>query len=317
LPEHEPRPQPGTVRDWFARRTVDDRHPSPDEVAELAHGQRITVVLPARNEAATVGTVVTRLRERLIERVALLDEIVVVDSHSSDQTADVARRAGARVVSCTHSPQDGKGGALRSGIDAVDADVVVFLDADVEAPHDGFVTGLVAPLLRDPDLVLVKAFYDRPFLPDGAVADDAPDAARPSGGGRVTELVARPEIADRAPALAGFAQPLSGEYAVRRTAVYQHPFVSGYGVDIGLLLTVLERYGLDAMAQVDLGRRVHRHQDLVALGRMALQVRASFDLCLDGRSEVTDVHTRFVRDDSDRLVLQHDRVVTRLLPPPP
>lgn len=308
-----PETQGSVVRDWFARRTLDDRHPTPSEVAALARGQRVVVVLPARNESATVGAVVARLRERLVDQVPLLSEIVVVDSHSSDDTADAARRAGARVVTCTQSAQDGKGGAIRSGLDAVDADVVVFLDADVEAPHDGFVTGLVAPLLREPDLALIKAFYDRPFLPDGGRPDTR---TRPSGGGRVTELVARPEIADRAPALAGFAQPLSGEYAVRRTAVSDHPFVSGYGVDIGLLLTVLDRHGLDAMAQVDLGRRVHRHQDLVSLGRMALQVRAAFDLCLDGRAEVADVHTRFVRDAADRLVLQHDRVVTRLLPPP-
>ncbi|MCK5892121.1 glucosyl-3-phosphoglycerate synthase [Aeromicrobium sp.] len=316
MPEHE-RPGPTAVDDWFARRTLAATEHDPAELAARKDGLRVAAVLPARDEEATVGDIVRALGAGPLDRHGLLDEIVVVDSHSRDATADVAAAAGARVVRCTADPQDGKGGAIRSGLAGTDADLVVFLDADVESFREGYVTGLLAPLLDDPTLALAKAFYDRPFRPEAArgVGDGASGGQRANGGGRVTELVARPSIAERAPELAGFAQPLAGEYAVRRRAVAGQPVVSGYGVDLGHLLLTWRAHGLDAMCQVDLGHRTHRHHDLDALGRMAAQVRAAFLLCLDGQREVRTSHTRFARDAQDRLVRTRETVTTRLLAP--
>ncbi len=313
LREHGP-----AVDDWFARRTVDGADPDPAELAERASGVRVAAVLPARNEEATVGSMVTSLRRGLRDRWGLLDEVIVVDSHSTDGTARAAVETGARVVPCALDPADGKGGAIHSGLNATDADVVVFLDADVDSFHDGYVTRLLAPLIDDPTLIVAKAFYDRPFRPGASrTADDGVSGEhRPNGGGRVTELVARPLIGLRAPDLSGFAQPLAGEYAVRRGALGALRLVSGYGVDLGLLLSVGRAHGMETMCQVDLGHRSHRHHDLDALGRMALQVRAAFDLTLGDVESVTDLHTTFQRDADDRLVRRTERVTTRLLAPP-
>lgn len=315
LPDHE---WPDSlVDDWFARRTLAASDHDPAELAARKRGLRVATVLPARNEQATVGDIVRAVGSGLRDHHGLVDEVVVVDSHSHDATAQVAAAAGARVVRCTATPDDGKGGAIRSGLAGTDADLVVFLDADVESFREGYVTGLLAPLLDDPSLVLAKAFYDRPFRAEAArgVDDGASGGSRPNGGGRVTELVARPTIAERAPELSGFAQPLAGEYAVRRRLVARQPVVSGYGVDLGHLLLTWRAHGLDAMCQVDLGHRAHRHHDLDALGRMAAQVRAAFPLCLDGRTEVRTSHARFVRDEGDRLVRTEEPVTTRLLAP--
>ena len=225
---------------------------------------RVSVVLPARDEAATVGTIVARIREVLVERAGVVDEVVVVDSRSVDDTAGIAAAAGARVVHqdrvLAHlAPLDGKGDALWKGLAASTGDVVVFLDADLRDFDPAFVTGLLGPLLTDPATAFVKGYYHRPGVGD----DD---------GGRVSELVARPLLTLYWPELAGFVQPLAGEYAARRPLLERIPFVTGYGVELGMLVDVLERVGLAAMAQVDLGRRLHRHHDIETLGRMAAQV---------------------------------------------
>lgn len=301
------------VQHWFSRRTLPELSVTPHDVAAVRGETTIAVVLPARNEAATVGRIVEELRVGLQEKADVVDDIVVVDSRSSDATARVAAEAGARVVSDTDVLDQGKGGAMRRGLAATDADLVVYLDADVETSLVDYVTSLVTPLLDDPTLTLVKGYYDRPFT--GSGVRPAATGGRPSGGGRVTELVARPLILERAPLLAGFAQPLAGECAVRRADLLTVPFISGYGVDIGLLLGVLDRRGLDAMAQVDLGQRIHRHQPIGALGRMALQVRAAFDLCLGGRDEIVESHVGFGRDADDALILDATPVLTRKLPP--
>ena len=315
MPDHE-RPD-SSVADWFVGRTLPATEHDPAELAGRKRGLRVAAVLPARNEEATVGDIVRAVGAGLRDHHGLVDEVVVVDSHSDDGTAKVAAAAGARVVACTAAPDDGKGGAIRSGLAGTDADLVVFLDADVESFREGYVTGLLAPLLDDPSLVLAKAFYDRPFRAEAARNGDdgASGGSRLNGGGRVTELVARPTIAERAPERSGFAQPLAGEYAVRRHAVVRQPVVSGYGVDLGHLLLTWRAHGLDAMCQVDLGHRTHRHHDLDALGRMAAQVRAAFTLCLDGGREVQTSHARFVRDGGDRLRRTQEPVTTRLLAP--
>ena len=202
-----------------------------------------------------------------------MDELVVVDSCSTDATARVAEAAGARVVSqgevLAHLPPGceaggGKGAALWEGLAATSGDLVAFVDADVSGFTPEFITGLLGPLLTDQTVAYVKGFYHRPLVGEGHTV--------PDGGGRVTELVARPLLNLYWPELAGFVQPLAGEYAGRRQALEAVPFVTGYGVEVGLLVDLLDLVGLDAMAQVDLGYRQHRHQDNEGLGRMSAQI---------------------------------------------
>lgn len=263
---------------------------------------RISVVLPARNEQATVGAIVSALRTELMEDVSLIDELLVVDSGSNDATADVAALAGARVVAqCDVLPRlgdvAGKGEALWKSLMLTDGDIVAFIDADLRCFDPQFAVGLIGPLLNDPQVAFVKAFYDRP-LSNGVTV-------LPAGGGRVTELVARPLLNLHWPQLAGIVQPLAGEYAARRELLEQVPFASGYGVEIAMLIDVVEMWGLDAMAQVDLGRREHRNSDDVALGRMAAQVQhavlsrlRTYDKALFTTPPSTRL-TQFVREGQD------------------
>ncbi|MEV4011696.1 glucosyl-3-phosphoglycerate synthase [Nonomuraea angiospora] len=243
----------------------------PVDALMLAKGSTtVSVILPARDEERTVGDIVRVIRRDLVERVPLVDEILVVDSNSIDATAERAREAGARVVAqnqvLSHLPPlTGKGEALWKGLAASRGDIVVFVDADLLNFGAHFVSGLVGPLLVDSDISFVKATYERPFTGEDGVV-------RRAAGGRVTELVARPLINMFWPELAGFAQPLGGEYAARREVLEQVPFVTEYGVEFGLLVDLLQLVGLDAMAQVDLGSRTHTHQSMGALGRMAGQI---------------------------------------------
>ncbi len=253
------------VGTWLARRSSKAEDWTTEELVAAKRGTTVSVVIPARNEEATVGAIVTAIREELQEHHALVDEILVVDSHSTDATAEVAAAAGADVVA-----QDavfpaleglaGKGEALWKGVAATTGDLVVFVDGDLHDFTTSYVTGLLGPLLTDPSVAYVKGFYHRPL---GDQAD---------GGGRVTELVARPLLNMFWPELSGFVQPLAGEYAGRREVLESIPFVVNYGVEIGHLIDLTELRGLDALAQVDLGHRVHRHQSTQALGRMAGQI---------------------------------------------
>ena len=243
-------------------------------LAELAatQGRSAVVVVPALDEQDTVGRVVEALRAALVDDVALLDEVLVVDGGSTDATVARARDAGARVVHQDEvlpalGSRRGKGEALWKGLAATDADLVAFVDADVVDPDPRLVVGLLGPLLADPGLALVKAAYDRPLVLDGHEV--------PGGGGRVTELLARPLLAAFWPELAFLAQPLAGEYAGRRDVLEQVPFACGYGVELGLLVDVAALAGADAIAQVDLGARRHPHQSLPALGRMAATILAT------------------------------------------
>jgi len=221
------------------------------------------VCLPARDEAAYIGPIV-----RVCRDVRLVDEVVVVDDGSTDDTRVVALAAGARVVAAADvlpecGPGSGKGEALWKSIHAAHGDLIVWCDADVRNFAPRFVVGLVGPLLTTDDVSLVKGFYDRPL--DG----------RPGEGGRVTELVARPLISLLFPHLAPVLQPLGGECAGRREVLEQLAFVQGYGVDLALLVDVAERFGLDAMAQVDLGVRVHRNRPLAELAAQAEAIIAT------------------------------------------
>ncbi len=238
------------------------------DAASLARrkgGQTVSVCLPARNEEATVGGIVATIIDALIDRVPLVDEVLVVDDHSTDDTAVVAAAAGAKVIDASsmlaeHALGPGKGKALWRSLAGSTGELVVWCDADITdfGPH--FVVGLLGPLIDIPDISYVKGFYDRPLAPDG------------EGGGRVTELTARPILSLLHPELTQFVQPLSGEYAGRRSLLERVPFFGGYGVEIGLLIDIARRAGIAAMAQVDLGVRVHRNRRLLELGNQATTI---------------------------------------------
>jgi glucosyl-3-phosphoglycerate synthase len=229
---------------------------------------RVSVCLPARDEATTVGAIVAEIRAHLSGPRGLVDEIVVVDDGSRDDTAATARAAGARVVAERDilpeaGPGTGKGNALWKSLHECRGEIVCWIDADLRSFTADYVTRLVEPLLAEPDTLFVKAYYDRSY--EGA----------PTGGGRVTELVARPILSLLFPKLADIVQPLGGEYAGRREALELLPFVEGWGVELGLLVDLVERFGRDAIAQVDLGVREHRNWPLTELAPQALAILAT------------------------------------------
>jgi glucosyl-3-phosphoglycerate synthase len=262
--QHTTRPPHLTeIRRGLVLRTHHHHEFEPGALAARKAGQRISVCLPARDEEPTVGAIVAAIRHELVDRHGLVDEVLVVDDHSSDRTAEVAEAAGARVVQAAdvlpeHGSGHGKGEAMWKSLYASEGDLVVWCDADIRDFESHFVTGLLGPLLTT-DAAFVKGFYDRPT--DGAV-----------GGGRVTELVARPIISLLHPDLSSVIQPLSGEYAGRRSVLERVPFVQGYGVEMGLLLDLADQVGVECMAQVDLGVRHHRHRPLDELSPQALAV---------------------------------------------
>ncbi len=236
-----------------------------ERLLEAKRGRLVTVCLPAKDEEATVGEVVRRIRRELVERTGLVDELLVVDDGSADRTPAVAEAAGATVVAAAdvlpeYGTEGGKGQALWRGVHVARGDLLVFCDADIRNFDPAFVRGLMGPLLAHDDVRFVKGFYDRPL--DG----------QPGQGGRVTELMARPVISLLFPHLAPLFQPLSGECAAWREVLEQVPFVGGYGVDLGLLIDVSERFGASALVQCDLGERVHRNRPLGELSAQALAI---------------------------------------------
>lgn len=256
---------------WFAERTsVSARwHLDALLAAKRARGETISVVIPARNEQSSVGGVVEHVRRDLVDAADLVDELVVMDSLSSDGTAAAARDAGAVVWSVADVRPElgvraGKGEALWKSQFVTSGSVLVFIDADLTEWGTHFVTGLLGPLLDSPGTKLVRGFYDR-------LLDIAP-GTRSTEGGRVTELMARPLLAARWPELAAVVQPLAGEWAIRRSLFAQLHVPVGYGVELASLLDTWQAHGLDAIAQVDLGERGHRHQSVHDLGAMALEI---------------------------------------------
>lgn len=267
-------------------------------LARSKAGRRVSVVIPARDEESTIGQIVAAIRAGLVDRVGLVDELVVIDDRSADRTRRRAVEAGAVVHAAADvlpdlPPAAGKGEALWKGVAATSGDIVAFVDGDLADFDPRFVVGLLGPLLdpssRGQGVRFVKAFYERPL--DG----------QPRGGGRVTELAARPVIAILLPHLADVIQPLSGEFAATRDTLEAVPFVNGYGVDIGLLADVAARFGVDSLAQVDLGRRVHRNRPVYELGPMATEVlltalsRASVPVPDEVRLAIPDFGQHVVR----------------------
>jgi glucosyl-3-phosphoglycerate synthase len=255
--------------------------------AEWIAAQRessVSVCLPARECAATVGEIVRELRG--LQRVGAIDEVLVVDAASADGTAAVAERAGARVVQESelmpgYGPVLGKGDAMWRALSIVSGELVCFLDADTEAFSAHFVTGLLGPLVCEPEVAFVKAFYRRPLHERGA--------AQAEGGGRVNHLMARPALELFYPELAAVRQPLAGEVAARRALLSRLPFATGYGVEIAMLIDAWRAVGLDGIAQVDLEEHRNRHQPLSALTPMAATVLAAIARRMEGEGRLNGV----------------------------
>lgn len=237
-------------------------------------GLKISLCLPTLNEEKTIAKEIIIMRSELMTRYPLLDEIVVVDSGSSDQTREIARSYGADVFQASDIlPQleqfKGKGENLWKALYITKGDIIIYLDADIKNIHHRFAYGLLGPLLLYDNIRFVKAFYDRPI-------SIGKKKMRPTGGGRVTELVIRPLFSLFFPELTQLIQPLSGEYAGFREVFERIPFPIGYGVETSMNMDIYEKWGLDVMAQVDLDRRIHRNQDTKALGRMAFVILKTF-----------------------------------------
>ncbi len=248
-----------------------------------SQGLRVSLVFPTLNEAATIGKEILVLKTELMDRFALLDEIAVVDSGSSDDTRGIAARSGAAVYTSSeilksHGSFRGKGENLWKSLYALNGDIIVWIDADISNIAPKFVYGLVGPLLEHPHLDYVKAFYERPLRGGESLA--------PSGGGRVTEILVRPLFSLFYPELAELVQPLSGEYAGRRSLLERLPFSVGYGVEIGHLMDILHDGGCACIGQVDLDLRVHRNQSLQSLSRMSFGILATFLRRLERYGEV-------------------------------
>lgn len=267
----------------------------------------VSVCLPARNEEATVGHIVGTVRRELVERVPLVDEILVLDDGSTDATAAAAADEGARVIAIAdvlpeYSSGHGKGAALWKGLYAARGDLVCFIDADIRNFGAHFVTRLLAPLLLDDAVEFTKGFYRRPLH------------GEPSGGGRVTELMARPLLSYLFPRLADIVQPLAGEYAGRRRALEAVPFAHGWGVEFALLVDVASTFGRDSIAQVDLGVREHRNRPLDELGVPALAILATA-LRRAGLHQVGPDVAELIRFGDDDHDLERIAVELRELPP--
>ncbi|HET7677875.1 MAG TPA: glucosyl-3-phosphoglycerate synthase [Candidatus Limnocylindrales bacterium] len=268
----EARSVPARVDRWFAESNFHHQ-----EFADLARlvalkekqGTTVSVVLPTLNEAETIGPIVRAVRRELMQRAPLVDELLVIDSESEDETCRIAENEGARVVAhkdvlSRYGSFRGKGEALWKSLYETSGDIVAWSDTDIRDWHPRFIYGTIGPLLAEPRIGYVKAYYQRPIVQDGSFKE--------GGGGRVTELVARPLINLFFPELSGFIQPLSGEYAGRRSHLEQIPFFTGYAVEIGHLIDLAERLGLEGLGQVDLEIRIHRNQELEGLSRMSFVI---------------------------------------------
>jgi len=304
--------------DWFKKRTY--HYSGFSDVEALVRlkqeqGLTISVCLPTRNEADTIPNILPVIRRALMDRHNLVDQLAIIDSRSTDDTAAVATTYGAEVFYddeylCDQPAAYGKGEALWKSLMPLTGDIIVWVDSDIRnfSPH--FIYGLVGPLLTDTAIGYVKGYYRRPLF--------LGEMKRETGGGRVTEICARPLINLFYPELAGLIQPLSGEYAGRRTVLESVPFFTGYGVELGLDIDISRKYGLEAMAQTDLRRRVHHNQSTEALGGMAFGImQAVFKRLHDeGRLELrdepgVDYHSIYYRGGEYGLESREIKVIER------
>ncbi|MCC6897236.1 MAG: glucosyl-3-phosphoglycerate synthase [Anaerolineae bacterium] len=282
---------------WFAESTF---HHS--EFADLKalmalkekQGVTISIGLPALNEEDTIGNVIQTLKSALMDEIPLIDEMVLIDSNSTDRTVEIAESLHIPVyrhpdILPEMGTYRGKGEALWKSLHVLKGDIIAWVDTDITNIQPHFAYGLLGPLLRRPEVQYVKGFYQRPIK--------VGEKLESFGGGRVTELVARPLLNLFYPELSGIIQPLSGEYAGRRQALERVPFFSGYGVETGLLLDILEQFGLEAIAQSDLEVRIHYNQPLVDLSKMSFAILQVFIARLEGRfgTEMLDKANRSMK----------------------
>jgi glucosyl-3-phosphoglycerate synthase len=294
--------------DWRARRSYEAAQFPLQRLLE-AKRESIALVLPAREVAETIGPIAARAAR--LRDAGLLDEVLVIDAGSRDGSAQIAAAAGLEVVqedeiASELGPALGKGDAMWRALQTLDSEIVAYLDTDTEGIGDEFITGLVGPLVYEPDVHFVKGCFRRPFRsrPDAALA--------PEGGGRVTELMARPLLNLYAPELAVFDQPLAGETAARRGLLEQIPFSAGYGVEIAMLIDAYRAIGLQSMAQVDLGVRQNRHQPLRELSAMAYAVLVTAQARFADACIPTDLAGESAHADTPTTALAH---ATISLPP--
>jgi glucosyl-3-phosphoglycerate synthase len=308
------------VDKWFAENTYHaDEFADLNVLLELKRKQNLTIslALPALNEEETVGTVIQTVKAALFEAVPLLDEIVLVDSNSSDRTREIAAQLGIPVfihqqILPQYGARLGKGEALWKSLLVTRGDLILWIDTDIVNIQPHFVSGLIGPLLLRPEVQLVKGFYQRPLK--------VGDMLQAGGGGRVTELTARPLLNLFYAELSGLIQPLAGEYGGRRTALERLPFSSGYGVEIGMLIDVLETFGLGAIAQVDLLERIHHNQPLEALGKMSFTIIQTVFRKLErryGRSFLEDMNRtmKLIRYEPGRFSLEVQELAEQERPP--
>jgi len=308
------------VDKWFAENTFHaDEFNRLRDLVQLKkdQGLSISLALPALNEEETVGRVIQTMKKELMERTPLLDEIVLIDSDSTDGTRDIAAKEDIPVYIHQHllerlGARDGKGEALWKSLLVTKGDIIVWIDTDIVNIHPRFVYGIIGPLLQNSQIQLVKGFYRRPLKVGRKM--------QAGGGGRVTELTARPLLNLFYPELSGVVQPLSGEYAGRRTALERATFFSGYGVETGLLIDIYERYGLGAIAQVDLLERIHHNQHLEALSKMSFAIIQTVMRKLEnrvGRAVVEDVNRsmKLIRFNGTGYSLEIEEIAERERPP--
>jgi glucosyl-3-phosphoglycerate synthase len=308
------------VDKWFAENTFSSQEfESLEHLVELKeqYNQTISLGLPALNEEETIGTIIQTMQNALMRQIPLLDEIVLIDSGSTDYTVDIAMDLGVPVYQ--HSqilPQygtyRGKGEALWKSLYVLKGDIIAWIDTDIVNIHPRFVYGILGPLLHHNSIQYVKGFYRRPLK--------VGESMQAGGGGRVTELVARPLFNLFYPELSGILQPLSGEYAGRRSALQQMSFYTGYGVETGLLLSLVERFGISGIAQADLRQRIHHNQPLGALSRMSFAIIQVFMDHLERRQRVellSEVNRtmKIIRYDQDNFSLQEHAITDRCRPP--
>jgi glucosyl-3-phosphoglycerate synthase len=308
------------VDKWFAENTFHaDEFSDLSQLLDLKKKQGVTIslALPALNEEATIGKVITTIKKALMEDEPLLDEIVLIDSYSSDRTREIANSLDIPIHIHQQLLPDlgvrsGKGEALWKSLLVTRGDIIVWIDTDIINIDPRFVYGVLGPLLLDRNIQLVKGFYRRPIRVGGKM--------QAGGGGRVTELAARPLLNLFYPELSGVIQPLSGEYAARRESLENAVFFSGYGVEIGLLIDIFENYGLRAVAQVDLLERIHRNQGLEALSKMSFAIIQTVLRKLEtryGSSFIEDVNKtmKLIRSDSAGYFLDVEEVAELERPP--
>lgn len=308
------------VDKWFAENTYHANEFSElEKQLELKQVHKITIslALPALNEEKTVGDVISTLKTALMDEVPLIDEMVLIDSNSQDRTREIAADLGIPVyihqeILPRLGSRSGKGEALWKSLLVTRGDIVIWVDTDIVNIHPRFIYGLLGPLLLQSNVMLVKGFYRRPLRVDNKL--------QAGGGGRVTELTARPLINLFFPELSGIIQPLSGEYGGRRSALERLPFFSGYGVEIGLLIDFLDYFGLSSIAQVDLLERIHHNQPLEALSKMSFSIIQAVSRKLERRFErniLEEVNKtmKLIRHEPGRFFLDVEEIRERERPP--